>query len=49
MVIIRSDGKQLTCISEEHGKKKIEADIYLQNTISRSQKRWTKKDYEIKF
>lgn len=47
MKIVRSDGKELSCIDEKHAVKKIIADIYLQNTINKSQKKFTKKDYKI--
>lgn len=47
MKIVRIDGKEFTCIDEKHATKKIEADIYLQNTIFKSNKRFMKRDYKI--
>lgn len=47
MKILRSDGKELSCVDKKHATKKIEADIYLQNTIMDSEKRFTRNDYKI--
>lgn len=47
MKILRIDGKELSCVDEKHAIKKIKADIYLQNTIMNSNKRFTRNDYKI--